>query len=134
MNRKSDGNIMDFLTAGLAVIAIAIVVVASFHSMGLMVKKLEVSQIARKYILIMETQGCLSEQTKAQMIAELDEVGLKNIDITGTTLQPVEYGTDIVLCIRGSVSGKAAGNDIWSDGFGAKDYYVEEKRMSTAKN
>lgn len=125
---------MDFLTAGLVAVAIAIVVLASFHSLKLMVKKLEVSQLARKYILVMETQGCLSEQVKVQMMAELQEMGLKNIDITGTTMTPVEYGANIFLYIRGNIPGAAAGNDIWSEGFGAKDFYVEEKRMSTAKN
>lgn len=134
MNRRSGGNIIDFLTAGLVALAIAIVVFASFHSLELMVKKLEVSQLARKYILVMETQGCLTEQVKAQMMAELEEIGLKNINITGTTLTPVDYGTNIFLFIRGNIPGTAAGNDIWSEGFGAKDFYVEEKRMSTAKN
>lgn len=126
---------MDFLTAGLVIIAIVVVVSASFHSMELMVKKLEVSQIARKYILVMETQGCLSETDRVEMLAELTTAGIKNIDISGTTLNPVDYGEEITLCICGYVSGGlATGTDIWSDGFGAKDFYVEEKRMSTAKN
>ena len=134
LKRKCAGNIMDFVTAGITVLAIAIIVMASFHSMGLMVKKLEVSQIARKYILIMETKGCLEETAGNQMYAELQEVGLKSIDITGTTRQPAGYGEPIVLCIKGCISGSAAGDDIWSEGFEAKEYYVEERRMSTAKS
>ena len=136
MNKKSDGNILDFLTVGIGVLAISIIVLASLNSMGLMLKKLEVSQIARKYILVMETQGCLTETVRGQMLAELSEMGLKDIDITGTTLQPVPYGSEIILCIKGTVSGRAAaaGESIWSEGFKARGYYVEEKRMSTAKN
>ncbi len=135
MNRKSDGNILDFLTVGIAVLAIAIVVLASFSSMGLMVRKLEVSQIARKYILSMETKGCLTEPDRAALMAELEDAGLHHVDLTGTTFQSVEYGGEILLCIRGYVSGRAVvGGDIWSEGFEAKEYHVEEKRMSTAKN
>ena len=135
MNRKSDGNILDFLTVGIAVLAIAILVMASFSSMGLMVRKLEISQIARKYILSMETKGSLTEPDRAALMAELEDAGLHHVNLAGTTFQPVEYGEEILLCISGYVSaGAAAGRDIWSEGFEAKEYHVEEKRISTAKN
>jgi len=135
VNKKSNGNILDFLTVGIAVLAIAILVLASFQTMGLMVRKLEVSQIARKYILSMETKGCLTEPDRAALTAELESAGLYQVELTGTTLQPVEYGEEILLCIRGYVrGGAAAGSNIWSEGFKVKEYHVEEKRMSTAKN
>lgn len=135
MNKKSNGNILDFLTVGIAVLAIAILVLSSFQTMGLMVRKLEVSQIARKYILLMETKGCLTEPDRAALTAELESVGLRQVELTGTTLQPVAHGGEILLCIRGYVKGSAAvGSNIWSEGFKAKEYHVEEKRMSTAKN
>lgn len=135
MNKKSKGNILDFLTVGIAVLGIAIMVLASFESMGLMVKKLEVSQIARKYILLMETKGCLTESDKAALTAELESAGLQQVELTGTTLEPVAYGEEILLCIRGYVWGsKTSGSNIWSEDFEAKEYYVEEERMSTAKN
>ncbi len=132
--RRSAGNILDFVTAGITITAIAVIVLASFYSMGLFIKKLEVSQIARKYILVMETKGCLESPVKDQMYTDLMEIGLHNIDITGTTLQAVGYGEPIMLCIKGSLSGNAMSDDIWSNGFEVKAYYVEEKRMSTAKN
>lgn len=135
MNKKSNGNILDFLTVGIAVLAIAILVLASFQTMGLMVRKLEVSQITRKYILLMETKGCLTEPDRAALTAELEDAGLHQVDLAGTTLAPVEHGGEILLCIRGYVRGiAAAGSNIWSEGFQAKEYHVEEKRMSTAKN
>jgi len=135
MKKKTKGNILDFLTVGIAVLGIAIIVLASFESMGLMVKKLEVSQIARKYILLMETKGCLTEQDKEALTAELESVGLHHVELAGTTLKPVAYGEEILLCIRGYVwGGETADSNIWSEGFKAKEYHVEEKRMSTAKN
>lgn len=135
MNKKSKGNILDFLTVGIVVLGISIIVLASFESMGLMVNKLEISQIARKYILLMETKGCLTESDKAALTAELESAGLHQVELIGTTLEPVAYGEEILLCIRGYVWGsKTAGSNIWSERFEAKEYYVEEKRMSTAKN
>lgn len=127
---------MDFLTVGIAMLAISLIVMASFDSMGLMVKKLEISQIARKYILVMETKGCLKQEDKLLLVAELEKLGLQEIDLTGTTLQPVNYGDTIQLKIQARVRGGylADRQDVWSEGFGARDYYVEETRMSTAKN
>ena len=132
---KSNGNIFDFLTIGIAVISISIVVFSSFHMMGLMITKLEVSQIARKYILVMETKGCLLEQDKESMVEELEQTGLTDINISGTTIMPVGYGESIVLHIRGNVDGQQLNEDnIWTKAFKRNDYEVEEKRMSTAKN
>lgn len=134
--KSSPGNIMDFLTVGIALLAISILVMASFSSMGLMLKKLEVSQTARKYILVMETKGCLTEDVRQQMFTELSELGLREIDIAGTTMQPVEYGDTITLRIRGKITGNELmlGDNMWSGGFEVRSYYVEETRMSTAKN
>ena len=133
---KNPGNIMDFLTVGIALLAISILVMVSFNSMGLMLRKMEVSQVARKYILVMETKGCLTEDIRQQMLNELDGIGLKEIDISGTTTQPVEYGNTIVLQIRGRIGGNELEieDNMWSAGFRVQKFYVEEKRMSTAKN
>lgn len=134
--QKTEGSVMDFLTVGVTLLAMGILVLAVFCSAGLMLKKLEVSQVARKYILAMETQGGLTENVKAELLAELEALGLKEIDITGTTAQPVKYGETIKLCIKGKITGNALNTegDIWSNGFNMRDYQVEEIRMSTAKN
>ncbi len=132
--KKSAGNVFDFLTACLTVITIAVIVSAGFNAMGLLTAKLEISQIARRYILVMETKGCLEETQRSQMYAELQEAGLHGINIEGTTLQPVGYGETIMLCIRGNIEGFILSDDWWSDGFKGEIYEVEEKRMSTAKH
>ncbi len=134
MYRSASGNVLDFLTAMITILAIAVVVTASFSSMELMVKKLEISQISRKYILHMETKGCLEATTEAVLCRELTETGLINIDLTGTTRQAVGYGEAVLLCVRGELKGSVLSGNWWLDGFEEKTYYVEEKRMSTAKN
>ncbi len=132
--KKAAGNILDFVTIGITMLAISIVVMAAFNSMGLMLRKLEVSQVARKYILVMETKGCLTNEDCSGLLAELSALGMSEIDISGTTRQPVHYGATILLSIRGKIAGQAAEENIWSEGFKTRDYYVEETRMSTAKN
>lgn len=133
---KTKGNILDFLTVGITLIAITVVVMAFFSSMNLMLKKLEISQTARKYILVMETTGCLSEEARTALTGELQQTGLQEIDFTGTTMQPVSYGEEVVLKIRGKLSGSRinTAEEIWNNSFVRQDYYVEEMRVSTAKN
>ena len=61
---------------------------------------------------------------------------MKEADISGTTVVPVEYGSEIVLCIHGKIPGEKLkiGNNLWPDGIEIREYSVEEIRMSTAKN
>ena len=99
-------------------------------------KKLEISQLSRQYILKMETEGYLTEENRQALIQELQKVGLQEIDLSGTTLQPVSYGDTILLNIRGTIRARTVGEgeDIWNVGFSAEKTPVEEKLMSTAKN
>lgn len=134
--KKSKGNVLDFLTIIITILAMSIIVMAYLECTSLMMKKLEVSQISRKYILKMETEGYLSAQNKTNLLKELQDMGVSGIDISGTTLQPVTYGDAIYLKIRGTINGRVIGtlNEMWSDGFISKQFTVEELRMSTAKN
>lgn len=136
MRKKSRGNILDFLSIMLTILAMSILVMAYLECTGLMMKKLEIGQISRKYILKMETDGYLDEQNKERMLKELEEAGMSKIDISGTTLQPVSYGDAVYLKIRGNVEGRilGTGDEIWENGFKTATFYVEEEKMSTAKN
>lgn len=131
---KADGNVLDFITGMITILAISVIVMISFSYMELLSKKLEISQVARQYILQMETKGYLEAKSEQQLYADLQQVGMKNINLSGTTRQSVEYGERIMLCISGELEGIMLKDDFWSSGFGKKQYHVEEKRMSTAKN
>lgn len=127
---------MDFLTILITVLGMSVLVMAYVECTGLLMKKLEVGQLSRKYILKMETEGYLTASNKASLLAELQEMGMKGIDLTGTTLQPVTYGDSVYLKIRGKINGRVVGalDEIWEDGFVLKQFNLEESRMSTAKN
>ncbi len=136
MKSKSKGNILDFVSIMITILAMSILVMAYLECTNLLMKKMEIGQISRKYILKMETDGYLTEQLKGEMLQELSGAGLRGIDLSGTTLQPVTYGDAVFLKIKGSVTGRILGdvNEIWSSGFKEGLFTVEEERMSTAKN
>ncbi len=136
MKKKSQGNIMDLVTIGILILAVSIVMMTYLETTELMMKKLEISQISRKYILKMETEGYLSPSNKDSMLIELHDAGMRNVDITGTTMQPVTYGDTIMLQIKGALDMSLINNteEIWDVGFQTRQIPLEEARMSTAKN
>ncbi len=134
--RKEQGNVLDFLTILITILAMAVLVTAYLEGTGLLMKKLEISQISRKYILKMETEGYLTEAARNDLVSELQDAGMYHIDISGTTLQPVSYGDAVYLKICGKVQGRlmGSGEEMWKDGFASGLFTVEEEKMSTAKN
>ena len=59
-------------------------------------------QVAREYMLIMETEGYLKPADQAALKAELENYGLYNISFSGSTTSEVNYGDRIYLCISGT--------------------------------
>lgn len=136
MGGKQEGSTLDFLSVCICILAMSIVVTAYFYCSDLLLRKGQVSQVARCYILKMETLGCLTEADKNQMLAELQSIGLQGIDLTGSTMHPVEYGDSVILHIRGKMQGRMWGenHDLFRSIFTAREVSVEEMRMSTAKH
>lgn len=136
MKSKSKGNILDFVSIMITILAMSIMVMAYLECTNLLMKRMEIGQISRKYILKMETDGYLTEPLKGELVRELSAAGLKGIDLAGTTLRPVAYGDAVFLKIKGSVTGRILGdeNEIWNSGFKEGLFTVEEERVSTAKN
>lgn len=113
------GSIGDLMTSGLCLLAMTVVMVTYLGSAALIRQKTEISQIARKYILRMETVGMLTEEDRAALCRELEEAGAVEIRLDGTTLWQVNYGEPIILQIEGRLNG---------------EYEFTEKRVSTAKH
>lgn len=136
MRGKQEGSVLDFMTVGICILAMAVVLTAYFACSDLLLRKGQISQIARCYILKMETMGCLTEGEKNNMLAELQAIGLRGIDLTGTTVNPVEYGDCVILQIRGRIQASVwkEEHDLFRSVFTAREVPVEELRMSTAKH
>lgn len=116
--RKEKGNIGDLMAAGVCILLMTILLVSYIDSVRMINDKAEINQIARKYILRMETEGVLTETDRLALYKELAEAGAADISLEGTTVVRVGYGEALTLYIRGKLGGV---------------YAFEEKRVSTAK-
>lgn len=129
-------SVTDAIMVGICILAMTIIMMAYMGSMQLLDSKAQISQVARKYILRMETVGYLTGNDRMLLSQELHQLGVSELDLTGSTMSQVDYGAPILLVIRGKISGQ----DILTEGglfhtvFGTAEYEFEERRMSTAKN
>lgn len=117
--KKEKGNIGELMTSGLCLLAMTFVMVTYMDCVGMIEDKMEVGQLARKYILRMEAVGGLKPEEQENLIMELEALGVTEADLSGTTLGCTGYGEEIELHIRGKLKG---------------EYEFEEYRYSTAKN
>ena len=113
------GNVGDLMLTGVCMLAMTVMMLAYMNSLELLEQKREVGQLARKYILQMETKGYLTAENSEALKTELAAVGATEISLNGTTVNPVGYGENIILQMEGRLGG---------------EYAFSEKRTSTAKN
>ncbi len=116
--KKEAGSIGEFMAAGISLLALTAILAAYLNSVQIINEKSEIDQIARKYILRMETVGTLTGADQILLVRELEEAGASEISLEGTTFERAGYGEAIVLEIRGKLRGR---------------YEFQEKRVSTAK-
>lgn len=87
----------------MTVVIVAIMLVSSIGYMGNFDMRDRIDVIAREYMLRMETSGYLTEDMRTELENALIEVGVRNVDLTGTTDVEVGYGQQILLCISGEI-------------------------------
>lgn len=102
MKKKQASIIENMLVMLLELIVVCAFLVVIFGAFSGISDKWGMRQVAREYILIMETEGYLSSTDQGNMIAELEGYGLYNISLAGTTTSEVSYGQRIYLCISGT--------------------------------
>lgn len=117
--KKEAGNVGDLMATGLCILAMTVVMMAYLGNARLIQQKTAVGQIARKYILRMETVGALSDADRIALCGELEAAGVTQLNLEGTTIWQVNYGEPIILQIRGKLE---------------NEYEFTEKRVSTAKH
>ncbi len=116
--KKSNGNIGDLMSLAIFLLAMLCVLICFFECIGLMRVREDVSQLARKYTLVAETEGYLNEEEKIRLMDELKGYGISDIDLTGTTFNRVGFGNIVTVKISGKIKEK---------------YSFTESRASTAK-
>lgn len=116
--KQEEGNVGEFMAACICMLMMSVLLFSYMDKVHLLDEKSEINQIARKYILKMETVGMLTEQDRTTLLRELSDAGADSVNLEGTTIHRVGYGNTIELHIRGRLRGT---------------YDFEEKRVSTAK-
>lgn len=101
--KKEAGSIIEnMLVALIGIVMTTAFLVIIFGAFASISDKWHMNQVAREYLLIMETEGYLTAADKANLIDELEECGLYNISLSGTTMSEVGYGERIYLKISGT--------------------------------
>lgn len=133
--KKSEGSVLELLSVCLCILAIAVIMLAVLGCVSLIMKKSEVSQISRKYLLRMETLGYLTDADRTLMISELTQIGVKNISLGNTTLTPVGYGEKITIEVNGTVRAgiMTSAERVFQEGLFESDVQIKSKMESTAK-
>ncbi|MBQ3899159.1 MAG: hypothetical protein II741_04870 [Lachnospiraceae bacterium] len=119
---KSRGSVTNIVTLFIFIVGMTVVMLAFYDCIGLLKTREEISQIVRRYILVAETEGYLSNDERLKMTEELKLAGLTEIDLTGTTFTGAGYGNLVNVKVSGKVTSKLGG-----------PFEVVEERASTAK-
>lgn len=102
MTKKDYGFIEKLLPVLLSTGIVFGIVLLSGQFMGLFRDREEMNQVARAYLLKMETIGHLPSDKMQELRFALEECGLEDINFAGTNTQPVSYGEPIYLNISGN--------------------------------
>lgn len=135
LKRKDKGILDQFLPAIVIIVLLAVLWTGSMISASNIDRSSDIHQVARSYLLRMETDGCLTEENRNLLLAELEALDMEQIDLTGTSFTNVGYGNRIRLVIRGVVNLK----DIDFKGFASpmmtyRQAEVAINKVSVAKN
>ena len=136
MLRRKDKGILDqFLPAIVVIVLMAVLWTGSMISASNIDRSSDIQQVARTYLLRMETDGCLTEENRNLLLSELEALDMERIDLTGTSFTDVGYGNQIRLVIRGVVNLK----DVNFKGFATpmmttRQAEVAINKVSVAKN
>ena len=119
VGKRNPGSAGELMITGVCILAMSAIMILFLQCIGLIQQKIQTSQIARRYMLKMETVGFLLPEDRVMLLTELQNLGITELDLSGTTLEQTGYGNLIELKIRGKLKG---------------GYEIIEKRTSTAKN
>lgn len=136
MMKKRKGSIVDILPSMIMVIAAVMLIMVFFDLYQILSLNEDVKQIARKYMLTMETMGYLDPANQTTLVQELSDLQVTDIDLTGSTMSDAEYGNAVYL----QISCKLPMEQLNMDGYDMLQFVFQDKsipirvrRMSTAK-
>lgn len=101
--KKDSGSFLNFVPILITLVVMSAMLIVYSSWVKNLEGKSQVDIIARNYLLQMETEGYLTQSARDNLLADLEEIGMINISLTGTTLTEVGYGNQIHLKIQGEL-------------------------------
>lgn len=101
--RKRNGGIDSFIAFMVVLIFLMAFVNYSIDISGDMVQSEKIVDVMRKYILIMEGNGCLTSSEQQALTFELEKIGVSNITYLTDPKEKSPYGSEVVLSIQATV-------------------------------
>lgn len=133
--RKRKGELPEhMIVVFLGILSFFIIILASMNDISAIDKYIEANRVARKYMLKVESSGYLNQDNANKLKNELENLGLSNINLSGTTMTEVNNGEDVYLDIKYDEKVKEIGIDGFNIRFKNKIKTVEIPLSSTAKN
>ncbi|QAA32711.1 hypothetical protein [Clostridium manihotivorum] len=132
--KKKKGEIDQYVIIVLGILSFFIITIASLNYVGSTDKYITANQIARKYVLKIESKGYLTPENAAKLRSELTNQGFSNIDLTGTTMSEVKNGEDVFLFINYDQPIRNIDIENFNVKFVNEVQRVQISRSSTAKN
>lgn len=127
---------LNMIASILVILTVTIIMLAFLYTCQVVSYKENIKQIARGYLLEMETIGYLTPESRTALLQELIDNDLTNIDLSGTTMTAVGYGNDIVLSVQGALPVKTlntSSGDMLSFFFADSAWDISIYLQSTAK-
>ena len=116
--KKSKGNVGDIMTTGIMLLAMAYLMIVFMDCIKILRTREDVSQTIRRYMLVAETKGYLDDDDRLELSENLADLGISDIDLSGTTTERAGFGNIVSIRVKGMLDGK---------------YEINEARASTAK-
>ena len=104
LKKKDEGMLDQFPPAIVVIVLLAVLWTGSMITASNINRSNDIQQVARTYLLQMETDGYLTEENKGLLLNDLAALDMVNIDLTGTSFTDVGYGNQVRLVIRGKVN------------------------------
>lgn len=134
--KKRKGSIINAISGIFVLLTVAILTLSCLYILQVASLKEDIRQIARGYVLEMETVGYLTPESRSALILELGNKKLTNIDLAGSSFSAVGYGNDIVLSIKGTLPSRVldtSAGDMLSFLFVDDGWDISVYLQSTAK-
>ncbi len=111
VKREEASSFVHFIPIVITILLASFCVIAYIQYVSVFNVKDEVDMIARRYIIKMETTGYLQSEDCDELVDELKKIGIYDIDLSGTTMTEVSYGSEIQLVVSGKYDFSSYGID-----------------------